>query len=315
MNDQAFDLNRLIPANSGWSLTSAVRVNNNGEIVGSGLYNGRRATFLLAPTGEPLGPATTGTTLPARPVPVAPQSIDLAVTGGSSSTAGRPVLRGTKAKLTAVISNDVASAAPVRRAPVNFYLSSDAAYDSQDRYVGRTIIRSLKSGRQKSVAVKFVTPDLPFGNYHVLAVVSSDGIDPDTSDDLMDVASFEIQRAYSELHAVSLSYPLTMHQNKPRLTVSFTLRNEGTIAANINSFDLVGSDDAMLDMDDMDDFKQYFRGSIKAGQTKTFKIRFWVQNFVGTHYLFVVPNDLDWKLTLPTIDPSIGADLQPITVI
>ena len=44
------DLNSLIPANSGWVLTSANDINFWGQIVGSGTRNGKTHGFLLTPT-------------------------------------------------------------------------------------------------------------------------------------------------------------------------------------------------------------------------------------------------------------------------
>ena len=43
------DLNALLPANSGWVLTSAIGVNDSGFIVGYGTKNGLTKPFLLAP--------------------------------------------------------------------------------------------------------------------------------------------------------------------------------------------------------------------------------------------------------------------------
>jgi probable HAF family extracellular repeat protein len=43
------DLNTLIAPSSGWSLTVACGINNNGWIVGSGTYNGNATSFLLTP--------------------------------------------------------------------------------------------------------------------------------------------------------------------------------------------------------------------------------------------------------------------------
>ena len=43
------DLNSLIPANFGWELTEAHSINKNGQIVGTGIFNGRNNAFLLTP--------------------------------------------------------------------------------------------------------------------------------------------------------------------------------------------------------------------------------------------------------------------------
>jgi probable HAF family extracellular repeat protein len=43
------DLNKLIPANSGWSLVYAGGINKKGQIVGYGTYNGENHAFLLTP--------------------------------------------------------------------------------------------------------------------------------------------------------------------------------------------------------------------------------------------------------------------------
>ena len=47
------DLNTLIDSNSGWSLISARDINNNGWIVGTGLYEGQERAYLLIPVPEP----------------------------------------------------------------------------------------------------------------------------------------------------------------------------------------------------------------------------------------------------------------------
>jgi probable HAF family extracellular repeat protein len=43
------DLNKLIPARSGWVLLTANDINNAGQIVGEGLHNGKQHGFLLTP--------------------------------------------------------------------------------------------------------------------------------------------------------------------------------------------------------------------------------------------------------------------------
>ena len=47
--NQLFNLNDLIPANSGWLLLAAYRINNQSEIIGRGFYNGTAHLFLLRP--------------------------------------------------------------------------------------------------------------------------------------------------------------------------------------------------------------------------------------------------------------------------
>ncbi len=60
------DLNSLIPADSGWQLTSATAINNAGQIVGTGILNGQfGAGFLLTPLSPPTC-TITGSTRPIR---------------------------------------------------------------------------------------------------------------------------------------------------------------------------------------------------------------------------------------------------------
>jgi uncharacterized membrane protein len=49
LNHAVYDLNHLIPRHSGWSLQQATGVNESGQIVGNGLYDGRQTGFLLTP--------------------------------------------------------------------------------------------------------------------------------------------------------------------------------------------------------------------------------------------------------------------------
>lgn len=57
------DLNSLLPADSGWDLTAAYGLNDAGQIVGTGLYNGQQAAFLLTPAGTSLIPEPTSCAL------------------------------------------------------------------------------------------------------------------------------------------------------------------------------------------------------------------------------------------------------------
>ena len=43
------DLNDLLPPNSGWTLSTATDINNNGQIVGTGRFNNQNKAFLLTP--------------------------------------------------------------------------------------------------------------------------------------------------------------------------------------------------------------------------------------------------------------------------
>jgi MYXO-CTERM domain-containing protein len=47
------NLNTLIVPGSGWSLISAADINNAGQIVGTGIFNGKDHAFILTPTPEP----------------------------------------------------------------------------------------------------------------------------------------------------------------------------------------------------------------------------------------------------------------------
>lgn len=61
----AIDLNTLVPGNSGWELGWASDINNAGQIVRAGVYNGRSAAFLLTPIPEPSIRALIGLASPA----------------------------------------------------------------------------------------------------------------------------------------------------------------------------------------------------------------------------------------------------------
>jgi probable HAF family extracellular repeat protein len=49
VNGQMIDLNSLLPLDSGWVLETAYGINNFGDIVGTGTYNGQQEAFLLDP--------------------------------------------------------------------------------------------------------------------------------------------------------------------------------------------------------------------------------------------------------------------------
>lgn len=49
LRTRAIDLNSRIPAGSGWVLWSANGINDRGQIVGEGTFNGRKRAFLLTP--------------------------------------------------------------------------------------------------------------------------------------------------------------------------------------------------------------------------------------------------------------------------
>ena len=44
-----YDLNSLIPAGSGWTLSLAIGINDAGQIAGAGFHNGQQRAFLLTP--------------------------------------------------------------------------------------------------------------------------------------------------------------------------------------------------------------------------------------------------------------------------
>jgi uncharacterized membrane protein len=51
INGRSYDLNTLIPPNSGWIITQALGINDHGEIVGQGYYNGTLSGVSLEPPG------------------------------------------------------------------------------------------------------------------------------------------------------------------------------------------------------------------------------------------------------------------------
>ncbi len=48
-NGKIKDLNRLIPARSGWILNAASGIDDTGQIVGYGMFRGEQHAFLLTP--------------------------------------------------------------------------------------------------------------------------------------------------------------------------------------------------------------------------------------------------------------------------
>ena len=50
---QVYDLNDLIPANSGWTLTDATDISDDGTIVGTGIFNGQESAVEVTPIAAP----------------------------------------------------------------------------------------------------------------------------------------------------------------------------------------------------------------------------------------------------------------------
>jgi len=51
-NGKIVDLNSVIAAGSGWDLTRATGINDLGQIIGQGTYDGQMMGFVLTPTGQ-----------------------------------------------------------------------------------------------------------------------------------------------------------------------------------------------------------------------------------------------------------------------
>ena len=52
-NGRTYDLNTLLPANSGWFIADATAINDRGEIIGEGVYQGKYLMpYLLVPAGQ-----------------------------------------------------------------------------------------------------------------------------------------------------------------------------------------------------------------------------------------------------------------------
>jgi probable HAF family extracellular repeat protein len=64
-NGKATDLNSLLPQGSNWVLEAATGINNLGQIIGAGFYDGQYSTFLLTPDslGAPPDPVPEPTSL------------------------------------------------------------------------------------------------------------------------------------------------------------------------------------------------------------------------------------------------------------
>lgn len=53
-NSVLYDLNTLIPANLHWELQTVSGINNRGQIIGSGIRNGKTQAFLMTPDSQPM---------------------------------------------------------------------------------------------------------------------------------------------------------------------------------------------------------------------------------------------------------------------
>jgi hypothetical protein len=81
------DLNKLLPANSGWELQGAFDINNHGQIVGIGMHNGKSRAFLATvTTKDTAGPAASDVAIdPGRSnvPPTITATVDDTATGGN----------------------------------------------------------------------------------------------------------------------------------------------------------------------------------------------------------------------------------------
>lgn len=58
-----FDLNNFIASDLGWELSSGLKINNKGEIIGTGIFNGQQRGFLLTPTSATVPEPTSALSL------------------------------------------------------------------------------------------------------------------------------------------------------------------------------------------------------------------------------------------------------------
>jgi hypothetical protein len=81
-NGMMFDLNELVNPDSGWTLDAAYGINDAGQIVGSGLWNGQATAFRLDPL-EALSTARSVASLSDSPSAAAavPEPAAMALTG------------------------------------------------------------------------------------------------------------------------------------------------------------------------------------------------------------------------------------------
>ncbi|MDX2153357.1 MAG: PEP-CTERM sorting domain-containing protein [Bryobacteraceae bacterium] len=84
-----YDLNALVPELNGWLLQTAYAINNNGQIVGSGLVDGQPRAFRLdlLPQIAPLA-LLSGETAPPDPVTNNPEPASLLLIGGGLAAVG-----------------------------------------------------------------------------------------------------------------------------------------------------------------------------------------------------------------------------------
>lgn len=83
-NSLVYDLNTLIPAGTGWVLTRAWDINDSGQIVGEGTYNGKTQGLIMNPVwGDSVSKATVNGTPGCSGWYTMPVSVTLAATGSN----------------------------------------------------------------------------------------------------------------------------------------------------------------------------------------------------------------------------------------
>jgi uncharacterized repeat protein (TIGR01451 family) len=162
------DLNRLLPAGSGWQLGAAIDINDAGQVVGQGMHDGEGRGFLLTPT-----------------TPTA----DLAL---SMSASPQPLLAGTDATFVASVENlgpDGATNVELSvQLPVNQASASCAAAGATCAGAGSSwtvTFASLTAGEQASATFTVGSPVAVVDGaaYGASASVQADQADPDASND------------------------------------------------------------------------------------------------------------------------------------
>jgi probable HAF family extracellular repeat protein len=125
------DLNDLIPANSGWELTSADAINTSGQIVGEGEINGQTRAFLATPatsTPDTTSPKVNSTSPANGATRIAPgvnvtatftEAMDASTTDGDPSTINGTTFKLMKAGTTTAIGAVVSYDASANKAILN----------------------------------------------------------------------------------------------------------------------------------------------------------------------------------------------------
>lgn len=196
---------------------------------------------------------------------------------------------------------------------IGYYLSTDTLFDVNDSYISYISASSLSASSSRNISAYFTMPSVSNGNYYLLFFIDNNYIISESNENNnVSYAPITVATNFVDLTITSSSNTTSVIQGNS-ISISATIKNEGTLSANSSSIGYYLSSDSLYDVGDIY-LTSSSGSSLSAGSSSLRSASATISTLVAAGKYFII-SFADYANSISENNETNNYKAQPLTVI